>query len=88
MRELFEELAVVVSCPEGAPYRVVSDGGVQMTVWLIDYDGPLVNAAPDEHDELRWFTREAIATVELAHPSYTEMLRGAFGARVTNTELP
>jgi 8-oxo-dGTP pyrophosphatase MutT (NUDIX family) len=77
VRELFEELAVLVSCPEGAPFRDVSDRGVQMTVWLIDYDGPLVNAASDEHDELRWFTRDAIAAVELAHPDYGEMLRSA-----------
>ena len=74
VRELFEELAVVVSCPEGAPYCEVTDGRVEMIVWLIDYDGPVMNAAPGEHDELRWFTREAIPTLELAHPSYNEML--------------
>ena len=33
--------------------------------------------APDEHDELRWFTRAALATVELAHPGYGEILRCA-----------
>jgi len=81
VRELLEELAVVVPCPEGPPFCEMTDGPVEMIVWLIDYDGPLVNAAPDEHDELRWFTSESISTVELAHPSYETMLRNALGHR-------
>jgi len=75
-RELREELAVDLRSPLGRPFDEVEDSAaaVNMTIWLIDYAGTIVNHAPDEHDELRWVTSDEIAGLVLAHPSYVELL--------------
>jgi 8-oxo-dGTP diphosphatase len=75
-RELREELAVEFLPPFGSPFQQLIDtaAGVEMTIWLINYSGPIVNGAPDEHDELRWMSLDEIARLELAHPSYVELL--------------
>ena len=65
--------------PVDGPFRQVIDVGIEMTIWLIDYYGSVMNTAPDEHDELRWFTSEEIPTLDLAHHSYVEMLGTALG---------
>ena len=75
-RELREELAVDLQSPLGLPFEEVADSAaaVNMTIWLIDYAGAVVNHARDEHDELRWVTADEIAGLVLAHPSYVELL--------------
>jgi 8-oxo-dGTP diphosphatase len=75
-RELREELAVDLQSPLGLPFEEVADSAAafNMTIWLIDYAGAVVNHAPDEHDELRWVTSDEIAGLVLAHPSYVELL--------------
>lgn len=79
VRELVEELGVALPRPVDGPFRQVIDVGIEMTIWLIDYYGSVMNTAPDEHDELRWFTSEEIPTLDLAHHSYVEMLGTALG---------
>jgi 8-oxo-dGTP diphosphatase len=81
-RELREELAVDLQSPLGLPFEEVADSvaAVNMTIWLIDYAGTVVNHAPDEHDELRWVTSDEIADLALAHPSYVELLGRAVHA--------
>ena len=76
VRELREELAAELHAPLGLPFRHLTDtaAAVDMTIWLVDYDGAVMNNAPDEHDELRWVTAEEIAGLALAHPSYVEFL--------------
>src|SRR5215218_9389832 len=75
-RELREELAVDLQSPLGLPFEEVADSAAafNMTIWLIDYAGAVVNHAPDEHDELRWVTSAEIAGLALAHPSYVQLL--------------
>ena len=75
-RELREELAVDLQAPLGLPFEELADtaAAFNMTIWLIDYAGAVVNHAPDEHDELRWVTSDEIAGLVLAHPSYVELL--------------
>jgi 8-oxo-dGTP diphosphatase len=75
-RELREELAVDLQSPPGPPFEEVADtaAAVNMTIWLIDYAGVVVNHAPDEHDEVRWVPSDEIAGLALAHPSYVELL--------------
>ena len=79
MRELAEELAATVHRPSHRPFRQILDVDLEMSIWLIDYGGTVVNAAPDEHDELRWFTAEEIAGLDLAHNRYPEILAAALG---------
>ncbi len=80
VRELAEELAATVLRPTLGPFRQVLEVDLEMSIWLIDYGGTAVNAAPDEHDELRWFKAEEIAGIDLAHGSYLEILVAALGA--------
>jgi 8-oxo-dGTP pyrophosphatase MutT (NUDIX family) len=82
VRELREELAVELREPLGAPLCQIRDAaaGIEMTVWLIDYEGPITNAAPDEHDQLQWVTQTEIASLELAHPGYVALLDQALNA--------
>lgn len=82
VRELREELGLELRPPLGSPFEELSDASaaLEMTIWLIDYLGEVVNRAPDEHDELRWVTSDEITGLALAHPSYVELLERAAGA--------
>jgi 8-oxo-dGTP diphosphatase len=75
-RELREELAVELQAPLGLPFEELADStaAFNMTIWLIDYAGVVVNHASHEHDELRWVSSDEIAGLALAHPSYVELL--------------
>lgn len=77
VRELADELTATVLRPSHEPFRQVLDVDLEMSIWLIDYDGTVLNAAPEEHDELRWFRAEEIASLELAHDSYLDILAAA-----------
>jgi 8-oxo-dGTP pyrophosphatase MutT (NUDIX family) len=75
-RELAEELGVAVEVG-GQPLAWITDeaADIEMGVWLIsEWDGELRNLAPSEHDELRWCTVEQAKALELAHPSYVELI--------------
>jgi hypothetical protein len=45
-----------------------------MQIWLIEaWTGSPVNAEPDEHDAITWFTEDALGDLSLAHDSYLAM---------------
>jgi 8-oxo-dGTP pyrophosphatase MutT (NUDIX family) len=70
-RELREELGVDVAAPSGLPVHEVHAGTFDMQIWLIEaWTGSPVNAAPDEHDAIAWFGRDALGELSLAHDSY------------------
>jgi 8-oxo-dGTP pyrophosphatase MutT (NUDIX family) len=80
-RELQEELGIDVAPPPGPPLREVRGATFDMRIWLIDaWSGSPVNAAPDEHDAIGWFTGDALGELSLAHESYpglfSEVLAG------------
>ena len=79
-RELREELGVEISPPTGPPFETLRDEalGIELTIWLLDHDGAVRNSAPDEHDELRWVTREHVGSLRLADPSYLALIDRAF----------
>ena len=75
-RELAEELGVAVDVGD-QPLTWITDEAteIEMGVWLVsDWDGEVRNLAPSEHDELRWCTVEETKALELAHPSYLELI--------------
>lgn len=83
VRELGEELGVRAAMPSKEPDTVIWDGvaGFELWIWTVDsWHGKIVNAAPDEHDEVRWFTATDIETLELAHARYHELLRRALAS--------
>ncbi len=73
VRELREELGVVVAEPTTPPVREVRTPAVHMTVWVVDsWTGTPVNTAPEEHDAIGWFDGSQVAGLRLAHDSYRE----------------
>lgn len=68
-RECLEELGVHIHDPRPME-MAVSDPTLDMRAFLVTrWDGEPVNAAPEEHDDLRWFRPGDLADVELAHPA-------------------
>ncbi len=72
IRELREELGVV-AVVEGEPHLRVVEGGtgadeVVFSMWVVrHWTGVPVNAAPEEHDELRWVRSADLDGLVLAH---------------------
>jgi 8-oxo-dGTP pyrophosphatase MutT (NUDIX family) len=56
----------------------VSDPTLDVHAFLVtQWDGEPVNAAPEEHDDLRWFRPTDVADLRLAHPgSRSSILSG------------
>lgn len=82
VREMREELGIRVDPPTGAPDAVIrdEDAGFELSIWVVDaWDGEIVNAAPGEHDGIRWVTADDIEALSLAHPRYPDLLRQALG---------
>jgi 8-oxo-dGTP pyrophosphatase MutT (NUDIX family) len=77
-REMREELGVTVDGELGAPMtRRVTDE-FDMQIWVIrQWSGDLTNKAPDEHDEIGWFTEEEVALLALADQSYPSLIADA-----------
>jgi 8-oxo-dGTP diphosphatase len=68
-RECLEELGVRIHDPQPMP-MAVHDPTLDVRAFLVTrWDGEPVNAAPEEHDDLRWFQPSDLADVKLAHPA-------------------
>lgn len=81
VRELQEELGIHVAGSEAALVKRMhvpagdKGGGLRLGVWrLRRWRGEPANLCPDEHDELRWFAADDIASLDLAHPAYPPLL--------------
>ena len=67
-----------VEPPEGRPWLTVRAGTLELNQYLIDHwYGEPRNVAVDEHDGIRWFAGADLRPLDLAHPSYIEILRHA-----------
>lgn len=78
VRELVEELGVRIKAPEPFPWEMVHFDGVELNIFIVDrWEGEPWNAAPDEHDELRWVGLGNVPHLDLAHRSYALLLRRA-----------
>ena len=77
IRECFEELGVRVHDPR--PFPMTFDNpSLDVHAFLVTrWDGEPVNAAPEEHDDLRWFSPIDLAGVELADPASLSSILGA-----------
>jgi 8-oxo-dGTP diphosphatase len=77
VREIAEELGVRVPVPAGTPDAVLDADGLRLSAWVLRrWDGDVVNAAPDEHGELRWVDAVDLRRLPLAHPGYVDLLTG------------
>jgi 8-oxo-dGTP diphosphatase len=79
-RECLEELGVHVHDPLPIP-MTVSDPALDMHGFLVTrWDGEPVIAAPEEHDDLRWFRPSDLADLKLAHPESLSSILSAVQA--------
>lgn len=80
-RELKEELGI--NLPECSADRlavVIVPGKYDLTVYLIrSWRGSPVNLAPDEHDEICWFSADALGSLEISHPDILSVLVDSLG---------
>jgi 8-oxo-dGTP diphosphatase len=82
VRELREELGIVIAAPLGPPVQEVHAGTVDMQIWLIEaWTGSPANVAPDEHDAIAWFTEDALGDLSLAHDTYLAMFGRVLAGR-------
>jgi 8-oxo-dGTP pyrophosphatase MutT (NUDIX family) len=65
-RECLEELGVRIHDPRPMP-MAFTDPSIEMHAFVIRrWDGNPINAAPEEHDDLRWFRPAELAGLKLA----------------------
>ncbi|WP_107772470.1 NUDIX domain-containing protein [Nocardioides sediminis] len=76
VRECREEIGVRVLDPRPIP-MAFTDPGIDMHAFVVEHwEGEPVNAAPDEHDQLRWFGAAELSRLKLADPaSLTDIVR-------------
>jgi 8-oxo-dGTP diphosphatase len=85
-RELLEELGVQISTESAVHLRRWRAGtgpdGAMVNAWLVrEWLGTPSNAAPDEHDEVRWFPAEQLPS--LAHELLNTLLVDTIAAHRT-----
>lgn len=74
-RECLEELGVTVLDPTPFP-MTISDPTVEMHAFVVTrWDGRIVNAEPEEHDDLGWFGLGDLPGLTMAHPALPAVLR-------------
>ena len=62
--------------------RLLTDQ-LEMQVWrIIEWTGSPRNAAPEEHDEIAWFSLSAARAVDLAHDRYLDLFEEALSLEV------
>lgn len=73
-RELREELGITVT--RGERWREITLPSVRAQLWRVHaWEGEVCNLAPEEHDDLRWFTLSETQDLMLADDFYPELLR-------------
>jgi 8-oxo-dGTP diphosphatase len=76
-RELLEELGIVVDEPniELIAGDVAAGSDLRLSVYRVHrWQGQPCNACPVEHDQIGWFEPGDLPKLDLAHPSYVDLL--------------
>jgi len=75
VRELREELDIEIAPPVGPALLTIQTLEVRIDIWkVVDWDGAVTNAAPDEHDTFGWFTPEEAESLDLADAEYPALI--------------
>jgi 8-oxo-dGTP diphosphatase len=81
VRELREEVGVIVAEPRRPEYRRLQADDFDLRVWVVgEWSGDPSNTSPDEHDDIGWFSSQEIGRVPLAHQSFRALIEGALDA--------
>lgn len=79
-RELREELGIEALVEPTVLFRIESDEMLLDAHLVTEWSGRIINAAPDEHDELRFVGVQELPRLRLAHPLYPRLLADLVGA--------
>ena len=82
VRELREELGIIVD-PTGldSSSALTPEPGLTIHVWVVRaWSGEVSNLAPEEHDELGWFTPVEVAELELPDRVLVDLCRDALAS--------
>jgi 8-oxo-dGTP diphosphatase len=75
VRELREELGVIIPEPSGPELARFVTAAFDMRVWLVrSWTGELSNAASAEHDRIAWFEASELAGLRLADDCYVSLI--------------
>ena len=78
IRELREELGIDIPHPDWPRLARFVDQIQDLSIWRIaQWSGMVVNAAPEEHDEMRWIRSDEATSLELADPAYVSLIAQA-----------
>jgi 8-oxo-dGTP diphosphatase len=78
IRELQEELGITAEVTGNEPWATAWVDDVEFSIFAIDrWQGEPRNLALHEHDEVRWVSVLDLAGLDLAHPSYVDLLTRA-----------
>lgn len=78
-RECREELTVVVHDPTPVP-MAIDDPALDVHAFLVTrWEGEVLNAAPEEHDDLRWVSPDDLPGLTLAHPGVATLVHTVAG---------
>jgi 8-oxo-dGTP pyrophosphatase MutT (NUDIX family) len=84
-RECLEELGVHIEAPRLIP-MTVADRTIETHAFLVTrWEAEPFNAAPEEHDDLRWFSPGELATLTLAHPECLPDILNAIQSALTES---
>ena len=76
VRALREELNVEITPPGGKALLTRQEADVFLEVWRVEeWDGDIVNAAPDEHDAFGWFSLDEAISLDLADGEYPALFK-------------
>jgi len=78
-RELCEELGITIRIDDPEPFRIYDPApDLTLHAWIVtEWSGEVTNLAPEEHDEIGWFSLEELDQLSLADQSLNELLTNA-----------
>ncbi|MFD1376952.1 NUDIX hydrolase [Micrococcus antarcticus] len=77
VRELREELNVEIVEPNTEDLLATrQEENLFLEIWRVsEWDGEIINAAPDEHDDFGWFTLDEASSLDLASDDYQALFK-------------
>jgi len=78
VRELFEELGIVISEPDEPAFAHLLGSDVDCQLWVVRrWSGTPQIVAQSEHDDVSWWSHDAIGDVLLADEAYRSLIERA-----------
>lgn len=77
VRECREEIGVEVTRARAMAVSMAADQ-LELHPFIVEaWTGTPTNAAPEEHDDLKWFGPDEVSTLRLAHPALGDLITSA-----------